>query len=302
MLKIYRTGGMLRKPLFNLTLKQQQSLEASISKPFPAALLHQHQQKQYIQYHHQQDLSKSSAVIDLPRIHNAKHTKYSYSVADNHGLRLLSDTIGDRIDSLAESAGDQVAYKYCLTQQSITFGDLKQRTDAIAQNLLHMGFKKGDRLALLLPNIPELNLTMMACASIGIITVLMNPAYQPVEVEYMLKKTGAKGLVMLDNLRMLQHYKMLQSIAPELESADKGALNSARLPDLKHVILASNRLMRDPEQATAGTYNWDELVKLEKPRMEKPQVDMDDDFVIMFTSGTTGSPKGTMKSTLGFGF
>lgn len=300
MLKIYRTGGMLRKPLFNLSLKQQQPLEASTSKPFPAALLHQHQQKQYIQYHHQQDLSKSSAVIDLPRITNAKHTKYSYSVSDNHGLRLLSDTIGDRIDSLAESAGDQVAYKYCLTQQSITFGDLKQRTDAIAQNLLHMGFKKGDRLALLLPNIPELNLTMMACASIGVITVLMNPAYQPVEVEYMLKKTGAKGLVMLDNLRMLQHYKMLKSIVPELESADKGALNSARLPDLKHVILASNRLMRDPEQATAGTYNWDELVKCEKPRMEKPHVDMDDDFVIMFTSGTTGSPKGTLKSTLGF--
>ena len=127
----------------------------------------------------------------------------------------------------------------------------------------------------------------------GVITVLMNPAYQPVEVEYMLRKTGAKGLVILDNLRMLQHYSMLKSIAPELEVARKGELRAAKLPDLTHVFVANNRLMKDPNQDTAGTYNWDELIECDKPKMERPAVDMDDDFVIMFTSGTTGKPKGS---------
>ncbi len=120
----------------------------------------------------------------------------------------------------------------------------------------------------------------------------MNPAYQLVEVEYMLHKTGAKGLVMLDNLKTLQHYTLLQQICPELANSTKGELKSARLPNLKHVILASNRLMRDPAQGTAGTWNWDELAKFDRVKAQLPNVNMDDSYVIMFTSGTTGKPKG----------
>lgn len=240
--------------------------------------------------------SNSSAVIDCPHLPNPKHSTHSYAVSEYKNLRLLCDTVGDRIDTLANSVPNYTAYKFCLTQQAFSFIEIKQRTDEIAQNLLNLGFKKGDRLALLLPNIPELNMTLLACASVGIVAVLMNPAYQMVEIEYMLKKTGAKGLVMLDNLKTLQHYSLLKQICPELEGSQKGELNSSKLPDLKHVILTSNRLMRDPSQATAGTWSWDELTKFDKAAMEKPSVNMDDNMVIMFTSGTTGLPKGAVLS------
>jgi len=124
----------------------------------------------------------------------------------------------------------------------------------------------------------------------------MNPAYQLVEVEYMLQKTAAKGLLMLDNLKTLQHYALLAQICPELATAQRGELRSARLPSLKHVILASNRLMKDPGQATAGTWNWDELTQFDRAAAKLPAVNMDDAMVIMFTSGTTGKPKGAVLS------
>ena len=159
MLKLYGTSGSLRKSLINL--RQFQPQIQRLGKPFA---LVQHQPS----FSHHHDTTKSSAVIDIPRLATPKHTKHSYSTSDTHGLRLLSDTIADRIDALALTSPHETAYRFCLTQQSITFADLKQRTDAIAQNLLHMGFSKGDRLAVLLPNIPELNLTLMACATIGV--------------------------------------------------------------------------------------------------------------------------------------
>jgi len=141
-----------------------------------------------------------------------------------------------------------------MTRQQITFLEIKQRIDEIAQNFLDMGFKKGDRIAVFLPNIPENNLTVLAAASIGLIVVMMNPAYQLVEVQHMLKKTKAKGIIMLDNLKVLQHYEMLKKICPELESSQKGELNSQLLPDLKHVIIANNGLFKDPHQQTKGGF------------------------------------------------
>lgn len=278
MIKISKYSGILGKTLFRRNLKPTQLEHFTL----PASITKRH--------------NGNSVVIDCPQIQRPKHQTQSYATSQTTGLRLLSDTVGERMDTLAITNADDIAYKWFLTQQTLTFLEVKQRVSEIAQNLLNIGFGKGDRLAIMLPNVQELNLTLLACASIGVISVLMNPAYQPVEVEYMLKKTGAKGIVILDNLKTLQHYNMLKSIAPELETSQPGQLNSKNLPDLKHVILTSNRLMRDPGQGTAGTMNWDVLAKYDKATISKPNVNMDDPFVIMFTSGTTGKPKGAVLS------
>ena len=183
-----------------------------------------------------------------------KYFNLSYAMSNSNGLHLMCDTFADRIEIMAKHKPNEVAYKFSMTQQQFKFLEIKQRVDEIAQNFLDMGFKKGDRIAVFLPNVPENSLTILAAASIGLIVVMMNPAYQLVEVQHMLRKTKAKGIIMLDNLKVLQHYEMLKKICPELETSQKGELKSQQLPDLKHVIITNNRLIKDPNQQTKGNY------------------------------------------------
>ena len=153
----------------------------------------------------------------------------------------------------------------------------------MAQHLLSLGFKKGDRLAVMLPNIPEINISALAAASIGVIVVFLNPGYQLVEVEYMLNKTNAKGIVILDNFKTLQHYNLLKTISPDIENSTKGELRLNNLPDLKHVFVVKNRLISDKNAQYKGAWEFSEIEKFGKVYQERPHVDFDDTFSILFT-------------------
>lgn len=214
---------------------------------------------------------------------SAFYSDLSYSFISTTKLTLKSDTVGSRLISLAREKPNDVCFKFCLTKSSFTYKDIKQRVDEFAQNLLNLGFKKGDRLAIMLPNIPEINISILAAASIGVVSVLMNPAYQLVEIEYMLKKTNAKGLIMLDNLKTLQHYTILNKICPELQGSSKGELNSKNLPNLKHVILVKNRLVNDSNIKYKGTWSFDELEHYNSISKEIPHVEFDDTLAMLFT-------------------
>lgn len=127
----------------------------------------------------------------------------SYHANQGTHLHLAGQTMQERLDSIASSKPNEVAYKFCATQTSFTFLELKQRVDELAQSLMQQfELKKGDRVALMLPNVPELVISLYAIAQIGCISVLMNPAYNVDEVEYMLRKTRSKAALILDNFRV----------------------------------------------------------------------------------------------------
>jgi fatty-acyl-CoA synthase len=99
----------------------------------------------------------------------------------------------------------------------------------------------------------------------------------------MLKKTRAKGVVMLDNLKTLKHYDIMVTLCPELATANKGELNAVNLPDLKHIIIVNNRLAKDKSVKYDGTWNFSELEKFNLQYKKTSYVDMDDSFAILFT-------------------
>jgi len=76
---------------------------------------------------------------------------------------------------------------------------------------------------------------------IGVIQVNINPAYKENELEYSLKKVKCKGIIMSETYKRQNYAEMISNICPELDSAKPGELNSKRLPDLKKIIVISEK-------------------------------------------------------------
>jgi fatty-acyl-CoA synthase len=114
--------------------------------------------------------------------------------------------------------------------------------------------------------------------------VSMNPAYQLVEIEYMLKNTNSKGVLFYDSFKTLQHLNIMNKICPELATSQPGELKSAKLPFLKHVVVINSPLA-EAKQSHKGTWSFDllETGKLGSQTYQMPKVDIDDPFLILFT-------------------
>ena len=158
--------------------------------------------------------------------------------------------------------------------EAIVFGDERltwretvRRSSAIAAGLKDLGLQPGDRLAVLVGNRTEFVLTLYAAAQLGLIAVLLSTRLQKPEVAYMLTDCGAKAIVYDTTL------------------ADR--LPDARdVPDLRHRIAVGD---------AAGTTTLAQLAK-GSPLAAAVPVSEDDTAMIMYTSGTTGRPKGAMLS------
>lgn len=98
--------------------------------------------------HHDNELSnaqraKYTPVRGNPGLVAPKYLTHSYTMSRPDDVHLLCDTIGDRVREMARERPSDVGYKFSLTQTSLTFGEIKQRIDELAQNFLQLGFKKG---------------------------------------------------------------------------------------------------------------------------------------------------------------
>ncbi|WP_338557758.1 AMP-binding protein [Acinetobacter sp. KS-LM10] len=206
---------------------------------------------------------------------------------------LLGMTIGDKFDQACLQYADQDAVVSVHQNIRLSYRQLHEKVNAFACQLLKLGLKKGDRLAIWSPNCVEWTITQFAAFKAGIILVNLNPSYKSSELEFVLNKVACKGLVIASSFKSTDYQEILYKIAPELSQATDKILESARLPHLKIVIKIDDEnhvgfhrfadLMPTPTDT--------ELKDLEKLSSE---LQFDETINIQFTSGTTGNPKGTM--------
>ncbi|KFV63665.1 hypothetical protein N307_07141, partial [Dryobates pubescens] len=233
----------------------------------------------------------STLHTEMPSASPRATNSYIQGASD---VPLLTKTVGQCLDETAERFPDRNALVFCRDQVWKTFAQFKEEVDQAAAGLLALGLKKGDRLGIWGPNIYGWVLMQFATAQAGIILVSVNPAYQALELEFVIRKVGCKALVFPTQFKTQKYYDILKQSCPEIEKSSPGEIKSKRLPDLSIVITLDSKL--------PGTFHMDEVIQagdsshMKQLRAVQQTLSCNEPINIQFTSGTTGSPKGATLS------
>ncbi len=190
---------------------------------------------------------------DLPRTYNIGVDVCDRHARDKGRLALIHDH------------GDGTAQKW-------TFWELKRASDRFANALRSLGVERGDRVAVLLSQSPELPLAHAAAYKLGAVIVPLFALFGEEALRMRLEDSKARVIVTDAN-----HYEVAATLHEEL-------------PELQHVILTGNE--RGGERAGAETL--DGLIRAASPSFEPVATGPEDPAIIIYTSGTTGSPKGAL--------
>ncbi|MGD8316151.1 MAG: AMP-binding protein, partial [Myxococcales bacterium] len=190
----------------------------------------------------------------------------------------MPDTIPELVSTQAARLADRPAIVDGAL--SLSFAELASRVDEAARALLAIGIHKGDRVAIWAPNMWEWIVCALAIHTVGGVMVPINTRYKGIEAAYLLRKSGAKALFTVTGFLQVDYVALLREC-------------DAELPELAHVIVFRG-------ECPQGTSSYGEFLAraastgAEAARVRAASVRPDDLADILFTSGTTGQPKGAM--------
>jgi acetyl-CoA synthetase len=177
-------------------------------------------------------------------------------------------------------------------QRTLTYAELHEQVGRFANVLRGLGVVRGDRVAIYMPMIPELPVAMLACARIGAIHSVVFGGFSAESLSDRINDAKAKVLITADGGYRRGHVVPLKSIADE-------ALE--RTPTIEHVIVVRRGHEEIDVAMKAGRDRWyHDLSRGVSAECEPEAMDAEDMLYILYTSGTTGKPKGIVHTTGGY--
>ena len=178
-------------------------------------------------------------------------------------------------------------------RRTLTYWDLYRQVCAFANVLKTLGVKRGDRVALYLPLIPELAISMLACARIGAIHSVVFGGFSSESLRDRINDSECVLLVTADG-----GYRRGQ-IVPLKQMADEALRDT---PSIKNVVIVQRQAGAPfPVEIREGRDHWyHRLMQHASPVCEPEAMDAEDMLYILYTSGTTGKPKGIVHTTGGY--
>jgi len=181
-------------------------------------------------------------------------------------------------------------------RRTITYWELHREVGRAANALRTLGVKKGDRVAIYLPMIPEAAIAMLACARIGAVHSVVFGGFSAESLRDRINDAQAVCLITADG-----GYRR-GAILPLKRFADEAL---TQCPSIRHVVVVQRRPGSPGDEAFANITEgrdhwWHRLLDLASPDCPAEPLDSEDLLFILYTSGTTGKPKGIVHTTGGY--
>ncbi len=192
-------------------------------------------------------------------------------------------TLSALLRKAAETDPERIAIFY--NERIFTYSHLDDMVSRFASGLLKKELKKGDRVGLYMPNYPEWIIAFFGVARMGGVVVPMNTRYKSKEVDYIMNNSEAAGLIMTSDFLNIDYVEILEGLR-------------GKIPDLKKVMVLGDKI-------SEGMDRFESILELGKDHEDdeilkeiENGIEEDDVVFILYTSGTTGEPKGAMLTNL----
>ena len=215
-----------------------------------------------------------------------------YQKAIPHEVKTIHPSITAYFDDTVVKYKDRPAFA-CLGK-TLSFDQLRETVETIAnwfQN--ELGIKKGDKVALMMPNLLQYPTALFGALKAGATVVNVNPLYTPRELEHQLKDSGAETIVILANFA-----KTLETVLPNVQMKNViitemgDLLGFPKGPLINFVIKKIKKMV--PEYNIPRVIAFKELLKPRTTEFKPVTVNEDDIAFLQYTGGTTGASKGAI--------
>ena len=188
--------------------------------------------------------------------------------------------------------GSLVAYSFM--GKDMTFGETDSLSIALAAYLQSLGLAKGDRVAIMMPNVPQYPIAVAAILRAGFVVVNVNPLYTPRELEHQLKDSGAKAIVIIENFASTLEQCIASTPVKHIVLCAMGdRLGLLKGALVNYVVRSVKKMVPVFNLPGAVRFN-DAVAQGTRATLKRPELKPADVAVLQYTGGTTGVSKGAV--------